>query len=271
MDRLDQRKAAYLVAESGLFVQAIRSNLKCEDQPQQGLLLLTVCLAACVAHHVPESQVFCGFLTSLVDLACDYGSFKPFRPLQIHAVEALVHLCYGRASRLQVGQELAASKLESLLRAARYRSEEGAPVHQHTFLVCLLLANLCDLHVPFANPATGPATFGYVGSTAIWASEDFFLSMATATAAAIRKEPWPQTTEMRWPPWKLVQTIERLCRHGYAAELRLCATPLMAVVARSHSHALRFSASAIVGHPCSFLPKRACYGAGLLRLYKQQS
>ena len=229
-----QREAAYLVAESGLFVKAMCSNLECEDQPQQGLLLLTVCLAACVAHQVPESQSFQSFLTLLVDLACDYGSFKAFRPLQIHAVEALVHLCYSRASRQLLSQELCSPKVESLLRATRYRSQDGAPVRQHTFLVCLLLANLCDL--PMAvDPGMSPASFGYVGFAALWTPEDFFVSLATALAAAARGEPWPPETELIWPCWKLVHTIERLSRHGYAAELRLCATPLMTVVARTRS------------------------------------
>jgi len=227
-------EAAYLVAESGLFVKAMCSNLECEDQPQQGLLLLTVCLAACVAHQVPESQSFQSFLTLLVDLACDYGSLKPFRPLQIHAVEALVHLCYSRASRQLLSQELCSPKVESLLRATRYRSQDGAPVRQHTFLVCLLLANLCDL--PMAvDPGMSPASFGYVGFAALWTPEDFFVSLATALAAAARGEPWPPETELIWPCWKLVHTIERLSRHGYAEELRLCATPLMTVVARTRS------------------------------------
>ena len=130
--------------------------------------------------------------------------------------------------------------MESLLRATRYRSADGAPVKQHIFLVCMLLANLCDLNMPVTSDMSS-ATFGYVGFSAMWRSEDFFISLALATAAAVRREPWPPDTEMRWPPWKLVQTVERLARHGYAAELRLCATSLMSVVAQTSQGTLEHS------------------------------
>lgn len=92
-------------------------------------------------------------------------------------------------------------QVEALLEAAQRRDSEGRCVPEHTFQACMLLANLCDLHVvtvpksPHLEGLEGPqtSTFGYFADD-IWRAEEFFVSFAACMAASAKGEPWPPTS-----------------------------------------------------------------------------
>ncbi|CAJ1374645.1 unnamed protein product, partial [Effrenium voratum] len=210
------------------------------------------------------SETLQNHVPALIDLACDEGPQQPFRNLQILATQVLVQLCFGAASRRRVGNSLRMDKVKAMLTVAFFPAPEGSGlVPHHVFVVCLLLASLCDLAVPeegglFGQLGLESGAFGRVG---------FLPCLAPALAAAVRREDWPPESDVHWPAWKLTQVIERLSRHGFAHELRMCITPLTGLVVNpgdGGSRGARLAAEAMRNISCA-----AALDADQLRLDAQ--
>ncbi|CAJ1441540.1 unnamed protein product [Effrenium voratum] len=257
-------EAASLVASCGLWDDALAENLRFPEPCEQAAAQSVLGLAWHVAGHVPESPTLQNHVPALIDLACDEGPQQPFRNLQILATQVLVQLCFGAASRRRVGNSLRMDKVKAMLTVAFFPAPEGSGlVPHHVFVVCLLLASLCDLAVPeegglFGQLGLESGAFGRVG---------FLPCLAPALAAAVRREDWPPESDVHWPAWKLTQVIERLSRHGFAHELRMCITPLTGLVVNpgdGGSRGARLAAEAMRNISCA-----AALDADQLRLDAQ--
>jgi len=235
-------EAAWLIANSGLLGEALQKNLDVDDHCEQERIFYALSLALVVASHVPENHVFHGCMPTFVGIASGTWHQQPFRAVQITTIHTLVHLCCSRISRRWINDAFTVEKVEALLEAAQRKDSEGRCVPEHTFQACMLLANLCDLHVvtvpksPHLEGLEGPqtSTFGYFADE-IWRAEEFFVSFAACMAASAKGEPWPPTSQTHWVPWKLTLTAERLARHGYAHDLRMSLVPLATFVVWSSS------------------------------------